>query len=119
MLYSRCYGFPCLCYITCYIAVPSPILCLNVHLAGSPRDASAQTPAVSYREDCNYQWEPAGDGGRKAENPLAALQHLLAGIPDSNTEELEALLHDLPTQDDANQAAVMTIGEAVEVSYML
>ena len=49
MLYSRCYGFPCLCYITCYIAVPSPILCLNVHLAGSPRDARAQTPAASAR----------------------------------------------------------------------
>ena len=32
----------------------------------------------------------------------------LAGNPDFNTEELEALLHDLPTPDDANQAAVMT-----------
>ena len=38
---------------------------------------------------------------------MAALR-LLAGIPDFNTEELEALLHDLLTQDDANQAAVMT-----------
>ena len=43
---------------------------------------------------------------RQAENPLAAL---LAGIPDFNTEELEAVLSDLPTPDDANQAAVMTI----------
>ena len=30
------------CYITCYIAGPSPLLCLNVHLAGSPRDARVQ-----------------------------------------------------------------------------
>ena len=51
----------------------------------------------------------------QAENPLAAL---LAGVPDSNTEELDALLHDLPTSDDANQAASMTMAEAVEVSDM-
>ena len=43
---------------------------------------------------------------RQAENPLAAL---LAGIPDFNTEDLEALLSDLPTQDEANEAAVMTM----------
>ena len=46
------------------------------------------------------------------------MEALLAGIPDFNTEDLEALLSDLPTQDDANQAAVMTIAEAVEVSNM-
>ena len=34
---------------------------------------------------------------------------LLAWIPDFNTEELEALLRDLQTPDDANQAAGMTI----------
>ena len=50
--------------------------------------------------------------GGQAENPLAAL---LAGIP-FNTEELEAFLRDLATPDDANQAAVMTMAEAVEVS---
>ena len=44
---------------------------------------------------------------------------LLAGIPDFSTKELEALLRDLPTPDDANQAAVMTMEEAVEVSNML
>ena len=54
-------------------------------------------------EDCNYQQEPAGGGGRQAENPLAAL---LARISDFNTEELEALLQDRPTQDDADQASV-------------
>ena len=43
----------------------------------------------------------------------------LAGIPDFNTEELEALLHDLPTTDDANEAAVMTMVEAVQVRGML
>ena len=59
-------------------------------------------------EDYNYKREPAVGGRRQAENPLAAL---LAGIPDFNTEELEALLCDLPTQDDANQAAGMTVAE--------
>ena len=56
-------------------------------------------------EDYNYEREPAAGGGSQAENSLAAQ---LAGIPDINTEELEALLRDLPTLDDANQAAGMT-----------
>ena len=43
MLCSRCCGNSCLCYITCYLVVPSPLLCLNVHLAGLPRDVRAQT----------------------------------------------------------------------------
>ena len=34
-------------------------------------------------EDYNYEREPAVDGGRQAENPLAAL---LAGIPDINAK---------------------------------
>ena len=72
---------------------------LNVPLAGSPRDACAQTPIVFVPsssgdpseapdewdldwEDYSYQQEPAAGGGRQAENPLAAL---LAGIPDFNT----------------------------------
>ena len=67
-------------------------------------------------EDNTYEREPAAGGGSQAENPLADPR---AGIPDFNTEELEALLRDLPTQDDANQAAGMTMAEAVEVSYML
>ena len=50
------------------------------------------------------------------ENPLAAL---LAGIPDFNTAELEALLHDLPVPDDTKQPAGMTMAEAVEVSDTL
>ena len=41
---------------------------------------------------------------------------LLAGIPDFNTEELEALLSDLPVPDDTSQPAGMTMAEAVEVS---
>ena len=56
-------------------------------------------------EDYKYQGEPAagasGGPGRQAvpdsENPLTAL---LAGIPDFSTEDLEALLRDLPTTDD-------------------
>ena len=39
---------------------------------------------------------------------------LLARIPDFNTEKLEALLRDLPTADDANQAAGITMAEAME-----
>ena len=74
--------------------------------------------------DYNYQGEPgAGAGGgpwRQAvpdsEDPLAAL---LAGIPDFSTEDLEALLRDLPTPDDDKQPAGMTMEEAVEVSDML
>ena len=110
-----------------------PFLCLTVHLADSPRDARAQTPDSSVPsasraptqasegrdldwEDYNYEREPAAGGGRQAENPLAAL---LAGIPDFNTEDMKALLRDLPTQDDAKQAAGMTMTEAVEVSYIL
>ena len=71
-------------------------------------------------EDYNLNYsderEPASGGGRQAENPLAAL---MAGILDFNTEELEALLCNLPTQHEANQAAGMTMVEAVEVSDML
>ena len=67
-------------------------------------------------EDYNYEREPASGGERQAENSLAAL---MAGVPDFNNEELEALLCYLPTLDDANQAAVMTVVEAVEVSNML
>ena len=33
-----------------------------------------------------------------------------------DTKQLEALLHDLLTPDDANHAAVMTMAEAVDVS---
>ena len=102
---------------------------------GRPRrDARAQTQAA-YVQSCsrapsqapeerdldwedytNYEREPAAGGGRQAVNPMAAL---MAGMPDFNTEELEALLSDLPTLDDANQAAVKTMAEAVEVSNML
>ena len=106
MLYSRCYQGSCLCYIICYVVVSFPLLCLDVHLAGRPSDAPAQTPAAfvpsSSRppsqapeerdvdwEDYNYELEPAAGGGSQAENSLAAL---LAGIPDFkfNTEDLEA-----------------------------
>ena len=70
---------------------------MNFHLASSPRDFRAQTPAVSVPstscaseatscdpseapeerdldlEDYKYEQEPAAGGGRQAENPLAAL----------------------------------------------
>ena len=68
-------------------------------------------------EDYNYQQDSGASGGQHGdlENPLAAL---LAGIPDFSTEELEALLRDLPVPDDTRQpaAAGMTMAEAVEVS---
>ena len=129
MLYTNWYAI----YLPAWSMLYSRPLPLHVPLAGSPRDDSAQTPAVFVPsssgdpseapderdldwEDYNYQQEPAGGGGRQAENPFAAL---LPGIPDLNTDELEALLQDMPTPDDANQAAVMTMAEAVEVSYML
>ena len=69
-------------------------------------------------EDYNYQQDPAAGGGQQGdfENPFAAL---LAGIPDFNTEELEALLRDLPVPDDTRQRAGMTMAEAVEVSGTL
>ena len=68
---------------------PFPLLCLNVHLAGNPRDASAQTQAASVPsspcapsqapeerdvdlEDYHYERYPAVDGGSQAENWLAA-----------------------------------------------
>ena len=113
MLYSRCYEGSSPCYITCYIAGP-PLLCLDIHLAGSPRDARAQIQAVSVPStsgdpleapevrdldwEDNYKQEPAAGGGRQAENPFAAL---LAWIPDFNTEEFECLQSDVPTRDDA------------------
>ena len=42
---------------------------------------------------------------------------LLPGVLDFNSEELEALLRDLPIQDAANQAPRMTMAESVLVSY--
>ena len=60
-------------------------------------------------EDYNNELEPSGGGGRQAEDPLAAL---LDWIPDFNTKESKALLRDLPKQDDADQAAGMTMAEA-------
>ena len=73
-------------------------------------------------EDYNYKQDPAAGGGQQGdlENPLAAL---LAGIrtriPDFNTEELEALLRDLPVPDDTRQPSGMTMAEVVEVSDTL
>ena len=69
-------------------------------------------------EEYNYQPDLAAGGGQHGdlENPLAAL---LAGIPVFNTEELEALLRDLPVSVDTRQPAGMTMVEAVEVSDTL
>ena len=44
---------------------------------------------------------------------------LLSGIPDFNTEELEALLRDLQIPDATRNPAGMTMVEAVEVSDIL
>ena len=103
-----------------------------VYLAGSPTETRPDTAASSVPSssrapsqppegrdlDWDYQQDPAAGGGQQGdlENPLAAL---LAGIPDFNTEELEALLRDLPVPDDTSQPAGMTMAEAVEVSDML
>ena len=120
-----------------YSTIPTPAG-LAVYLAGSPMETRPDTPASSVPsssrapsqppegrdldwEDYNYQQDPAAGGGQQSdlENPLAAL---LAGIPDFNTEELEALLRDLPVPDDTRQPAGMsrmTMAEAVEVSDLL
>ena len=124
------YSMVCMLYST----IPTPAG-LAVYLAGHPRETRPDTPASSVPsssrapshplegrdldwEDYNYQQDPAAGGGQRGdlENPLAAL---LAGIPDFNTEELEALLRDLPVPDDTSQPAGMTMAEAVEVSDTL
>ena len=122
------YSMVCMLYIT----IPTPAG-LAVYLAGHHAETSPDTPASSVPsssrappqppegrdldwEDCNYQQDPAAGGDQQSnlENPLAAL---LAGIPDFNTEELEALLRrDLPVPDDTSQPAGMTMAKAVEVS---
>ena len=108
---------------------------LTVYLAGRPKETRPDTQASSVPssscapsqppegrdldwEDYNYQQDPAAGGGQQGnlENPLAAL---LAGIPDFDTEDLEALLRDLPVPDDTRQPAGMTMAEAVEVSETL
>ena len=114
--------------------IPTPAG-LAVYLAGHPRETRPDTPASTVPssprapsqppdgrdldwEDYNYQHDPAAGGGQQGdfENPLAAL---LARIPDFNTEELEALLRNLPVPDDTSQPAGMTMAEAVEVSDTL
>ena len=112
-----------------YSTIPTPAG-LAVYLAGSPTETSPDTPASSASsvpsssrapsqppkgrdldwEDYNYQQDPASGVGQQGdlENPLAAL---LAGIPDFNTEEVEALLRDLPVPDDTRQPAGMSMAE--------
>ena len=116
-----------------YSTIPTPAG-LAVYLAGSltetrPDTAASFVPSSSRApsqlpegrdldwEDYDYQQDPAAGGGQQGDldNPLAAL---LAGIPDFNIEELEALLRDLPVPDDTSQHAGMTMAEAVEVSDM-
>ena len=94
-----------------YSTIPTPAG-LAVYLAGCLTETRPDTPALSVPsssrtpaqppegrdldwEDYNYQQDPAAGRGQQGdlENPLAAL---LAGIPDFNTAELEALLRDLP-----------------------
>ena len=53
-------------------------------------------------EDYNSELDKGEGSGSHAENPWG---DLLAGIPNFNTEEWEALLHDLPIPDAANQAS--------------
>ena len=126
------YSMVCMLYST----IPTPAG-LAVYLAGCPTETRPDTPASSVPsssrapsqleppegrdlnwEDYNYQQDSAAGGGQQSdlENPFA---DLLAGIPDFNTEELEALLRDLPVPDDTSQPAGMTMAEAVEVSDTL
>ena len=124
------YSMVCMLHST--IPTPASLARLAFHLAGSPTETRPDTPASSEPsssrapsqpldgrdldwEDYNYQQDPAAGGGQQGdfENPLAAL---LAGIPDFNTKELEALLRDLPVPENTRQPAGMTMAEAVEVS---
>ena len=125
-----------ICYIACYIADPYPPSVPDCPLGRQPympvlkpRHCLFNPLLVLLHKHLREAWTGrtintsgslAGGGGRQAENPLAAL---MAGSPDFNTEELEAfkLLRDrgLPTLDNAKQAAVMTMAEAVKVSNML
>ena len=124
------YNMVCMLYST----IPTPAS-LTVYLAGSPLETRPDTPASSVPsssrapsqtpegrdldwEDYNYQQDPAASGGQQGDldNPLAAL---LSWIPDFSTEELEALLRDLPVPDDTRQPAGMTMADAVEVSDVL
>ena len=116
-----------------YSTIPTPSS-LAVYLAGRPTETRPDTPASvpsSSRapsqppegrdldwEDYNYQQDPAAGRGQQGdlENPLAAL---LAGIPDFNTEELEALLRHLPVPDDTRQPAGMTIKLAALVTFIM
>ena len=117
-----------------YSTIPIPAG-LAVYLAGCPTETRPDTPASSVPsssrapsqppegrdlnwEDYNYQQDSAAGGGQQSdlENPFA---DLLAGIPDFNTKELEALLRDLPVQENTRQPAGMTMAEAVEVSDLL
>ena len=118
-----------------YRTIPTPAG-LAVNLAGRPTETRPDTPASSVPsssrapsqppegrdldwEDYTYQQDPAaGGGGQQSdlENPFA---DLLAGIPDFNTKELEALLRDLPVPDDTGQPAGMTMAEVVEVNDTL
>ena len=90
---------------------------LNVPLAGNPTDACAQTPAVfipfssgdplEAPDERDLDWEDYHAGAcwwwwEASWESLGSCTG--AGIPDFNTKELEALLHYLPTQNDANQA---------------
>ena len=85
------------------------------HLHKHPRDRAWIGRTINTG---TVRQDPAAGGGQQgyAENPLAAL---LSGIPDFNTEELEALLRDLPIPDDTRKPAVTTMVEAVEVRAML
>ena len=116
-----------------YITIPTPAgLRLALYLAGSPTETRPDTPASSVPsssrapaqppegrdldwEDYNYRPDAAAGGGQQGdlENSLAAL---LVGIPDFNTEDLEALLRDLPVPDETRQPAGMTMAKAVAVS---
>ena len=115
-----------------YSTIPTPAS-LAVYLAGSPTETRPDTPASSVPsssrapsqppegrdldwEDYNYRQDTAAGGGQQGdlENP-----GIRTRILDFNTEELEALLRDLPIPDDTRQPAGMTMEEAVKVSDTL
>ena len=107
-----------------YSTIPTPAS-LAVYLAGCPTETRPDTPASSVPsssrapsqppegrdldwENYNYRPDPAAGGGQQGdlENLLEAL---LAEIPDFNTEDLEALQHDVPVPDNTRQPAGMTM----------
>ena len=116
ILYSRCYEGSSPCYITCYIAVWGlfPPYVPEFPLGREPKGCPCTNPGCfcTFLFSC---FSPITWGkGRRLGNLKLWLRACCWWREPPPL--LEALLRDLPTLDDANEAACMTIVEAVEVS---